>query len=169
MARGKRPLFGTSYIVLVIIEYLWFFASWLLLVDATNHWEVLFGVVAAGLAVIGLELVRRHHLAKFRPRLRWLLEGLRLPYYIIQGCAVIFWVLLKYPFSGEKSILKSVPFMSGGSDARSCARRALAIAYGTMPPNFVVLSVDLDKQVMLIHQVQPSGVPLMIQNLGAKA
>jgi hypothetical protein len=62
-----------------------------------------------------------------------------------------------------------MPFDAGGSDAASAARRALAIAYNTMPPNFVVLSIDLAKRVMVVHQIEPSPMPLMTQNLGAKA
>ena len=60
-------------------------------------------------------------------------------------------------------------FDPGGSDPESAARRALAIAYTTIPPNFVVLGIDLDKRVMLVHQVSESETPTMTRNLGAKS
>jgi multisubunit Na+/H+ antiporter MnhE subunit len=152
-----------------LVEWLVFFWLWVLFENQTNFYELLFGAGAAVLAAVGTEIIRIHHLASFRPRLIWIVQGWRLPWYIVQGCWVISWTLLKQPFHSEKSVLRSVPFDPGGSDAHSAARRALAITYTTLPPNFVVLSIDLEKKVMVVHQVQKSPTPIMTKNLGAKA
>jgi hypothetical protein len=62
-----------------------------------------------------------------------------------------------------------VPFDSGGDDPESAARRALAIMYTTIPPNFVVVGIDRKKNLMLVHQVSPTPTPLIAKRLGAKA
>ncbi|HKW75964.1 MAG TPA: hypothetical protein VJN64_10615 [Terriglobales bacterium] len=121
-----------------------------------------FGATAA-------EVVRAHPFADFRPHLSWVLQAWREPWYIVQGCSVVLWVFLKHFVQPEQSVLREVVFDSGGSDPQSAARRALAITYTTMPPNFVVLSIDLDKNVMLVHQVSQSATPQMTRNLGAKS
>jgi hypothetical protein len=122
----------------------------------------LFGATAA-------EVVREQPFAEFRPRLSWALQVWREPWYILQGCSVVLWVFLKHFVRPEQSVLREVVFDSGGSDAESAARRALAITYTTLPPNFVVLSIDLDKNAMLVHQVSESATPQMTRNLGAKS
>jgi hypothetical protein len=122
----------------------------------------LFGATAA-------EVVREQPFAEFRPRLSWALQVWREPWYILQGCSVVLWVFLKHFVRPEQSVLREVVFDSGGSDAESAARRALAITYTTLPPNFVVLSIDLDKNAMLVHQVSESATPQMTRNLGGKS
>jgi hypothetical protein len=87
----------------------------------------------------------------------------------VQGCSVVLWVFLKHFVKPEQSVLREVVFDSGGSDPHSAARRALAITYTTLPPNFVVLSIDLEKNAMLVHQVSESSTPQMTRNLGAKS
>ncbi|MBV8205687.1 MAG: hypothetical protein JO041_02760, partial [Acidobacteria bacterium] len=62
---------------------------------------------------------------------------------------------------------KALRFDAGQDDDESEARRALAITYFTMPPNFVVLGIDRKRQLMLIHQVEPTGVPIIAKRLGA--
>jgi multisubunit Na+/H+ antiporter MnhE subunit len=153
--------------ILFFLEFAAFFGLWLLFENQTNYYELLIGTGAALFGAIGTEIARRHHMARFRPRLRWVLEAWRLPWYVLEGCAVIIWVLIKHPFASEKSVLRSLPFDSGDDGAASAARRALAIAYTTTPPNFVVLSIDLVKRLMVVHQVRKSPTPTMTRNLGA--
>lgn len=152
-----------------LAEWILFFLLWLLFVNTTDFYELLIGAGSALLAAIATEVVRACPFARFKPSLYWIIQAWRLPWYIIEGCAVIFWVLLKHFFKSETSVLRSIPFDAGDSSAASSARRALAITYTTMPPNFVVLSIDLLRNRMIVHQVQPSDVPKMTQNLGAKA
>ena len=152
-----------------LVEWALFFLLWLLFENQTNFYELLFGAGSALLATIGTELIRRQPFASFHPRVFWIAQAWRLPRYVLQDTVVIFWALVKRFFVAGKSILRSVPFEAGDSGATSAARRALAIAYTSMSPNCVVLSIDLAKRVMVVHQVEPSPVPRMTQNLGAKA
>jgi hypothetical protein len=158
-----------SRVVFWLVYWASSFCLWLLFVNTTRPHELWVGAIAGVLGATGAETVRAEPFAAFRPRLFWLIQAWREPWYVLEGCAVILWSLLKQLFKPEKSVLREVVFDSGGSDPQSAARRALAITYTTLPPNFVVLSIDLQKNVMVVHQVSESETPLMTRNLGAKS
>ena len=145
------------------------FCLWLLFVNTTKIHELWMGAIASIFCATAAETVRHQPFAGFRPRLWWLIQAWREPWYIVEGCAAILWAFFKHFFHPEPSILREVVFDAGGSDPRSAARRALAITYTTIPPNFVVLSIDLDKNIMLVHQVSKTETPTMTCNLGAKS
>lgn len=145
------------------------FCLWLLFVNTTHQHELWVGAIASIIAATLTEIVRAQPFASFRPRLSWLLQAWREPWYIVEGCAVIFWTLFKRLSRPETSVLREVVFDAGGSESASAARRALAITYSTIPPNFIVFGIDLDKNVMLVHQMSESGTPAMTRNLGAKS
>lgn len=159
---GERIFFWFAYWV---VSY----CLWLLFVNTTMIHELWMAAMASVLTATAAELVRSHKFASFRPRLWWLIQAWREPWYILEGCASILWAFLKHFFKPEPSVLRQVVFDAGGSDPQSAARRALAITYTTMPPNFVVLGIDLDKNVMVVHQVTETETPTMTSNLGAKS
>jgi hypothetical protein len=145
------------------------FCLWLLFVNTTRMHELWLAAAASVVAASGAEVVRAQPFADFRPRLVWLIQAWREPWYILEGCATIFWVFFKHFFRPEPSVLREVVYDPGGSDRESAARRALAITYTTVPPNFVVLGIDFDKRVMLVHQVSETETPAMTRNLGAES
>lgn len=145
------------------------FCLWLLFVDTTREHELWLAAAASVVAASGAEVVRAQPFADFRPRLVWLLQAWREPWYILEGCTTIFWVFLKHFIHPEPSVLREVVYDPGGSEPADAARRALAITYTTVPPNFVVLGIDFDKRVMLVHQVIESETPTMTRNLGARS
>lgn len=145
------------------------FCLYLLFVNTTHKHELWVGAIASVITATLTEIVRAQPFASFRPRLSWVLEAWREPWYIAEGCASIFWTLFKHLFRPEPSVLREVVFDAGGSDPASAARRALAITYSTIPPNFIVLGIDLDKNVMLVHQMSATETPIMTRNLGAKS
>jgi hypothetical protein len=61
-----------------------------------------------------------------------------------------------------------VPFEAGGDDEASAFRRALAIAWTTATPNFVIVGVDRRRGLLVYHQVRKSGIPEMTKKLGAR-
>jgi hypothetical protein len=145
------------------------FCLWLLFVNTTRSHELWLAALASVIAATAAQIVRVMPFADFRPQLVWVLQAWREPWYILEGCVTIFWVFIKHFFSPEPSVLREVVFDPGGSDPASAARRTLAVAYTTIPPNFVVLGIDLDKSVMLVHQVSETETPAMTRNLGAKS
>ncbi len=145
------------------------FLLWLVFTDTFDTWELLFGAASSFLTALGGEAARSADVARFRPKLSFILQGWRLPWYIVQGCAQILWVMFKDLVKPEPSVLRSVVYDGGGDDAESAARRTLTVTYTTMPPNFVILDIDRAKRVMIVHQVSESPTPVMTKHLGAKS
>jgi hypothetical protein len=161
--------FVAQHLGFLLLYWIAGFLAWLLFTDTFQYWELLFGAASSLLAAIGAEAARSAVVVKFRPKLSWILEGWRLPWYVVQGCAQILWVMFKDVLKPERSVLRSVEYDGGGDDAGSAARRALTITYTTMPPNFVILDIDAAKRVMIVHQVSESPTPIMTRHLGAKS
>ncbi len=153
-----------------IAEVAILYLFWCLCTDSTSRNEMYVGAAAAVLAAAGAEVVRGLRFARFRPRLAWLLEGWRIPGMVAEGCWALVRVLLARHVLGRntRGELKTVPFEPGGKGARSAARRALAIAFTTLAPNFIVVRIDPKERLMLYHQVLASRVPTLTKQLGAR-
>lgn len=126
------------------------FGLWLLFVDQWQWHEVMVGAVAAALAATGTELVRGTDHPRFLPHWQWLAEAWRLPWKIVHDCGLLVRNLVR----GGDGRLLSIPFEAGGTDARSAARRLLAVFYTTLPPNTVVIGIDRQKNQMLLHVLE---------------
>lgn len=103
--------------------------------------------------------------------LEWFLQIWRFPKYAVTGTWEILTVLARQLFARHPaaSLVYTVPFEACGEDDASSTKRALAVSYTTMTPNFVVIGVDQDRCLMLYHQVKKSDVPEMTRKLGARA
>lgn len=150
------------------LEFLFLLGVWLLFVSQTHRAEIVAGVCAAALGAVADGLVKAKRLAKFRPHLQWVALFSREPWYVLTGSAAILWALARR-MMGKKSDaqFRVVPFRAGGEDRESAARRALAITLTTIPPNFIVVGIDKQQNFMLVHQVSPTGTPLVTKKLGA--
>jgi multisubunit Na+/H+ antiporter MnhE subunit len=152
------------------IEFLFLLGLWMLFVTSTQLAEFTAGLGAAALGAVGDGLVKSKRFAKFRPRLKWLWLFAWEPWYVLTGSAAIFWALARR-LAGKKSEahFRVVPFRADGDDSEAAARRALAITLTTIPPNFIVVGIDKERNFMLVHQVSPTGTPLVTKKLGATA
>jgi multisubunit Na+/H+ antiporter MnhE subunit len=150
------------------IEFLFLLGLWMLFVSQLQLAEFVAGMCAAALGAVGDGLIKSKRFAKFRPRLKWLWLFAWEPWYALTGSAAIFRALARR-LAGKKSKaqFRVVPFRAGGDDSESAARRALAITLTTIPPNFIVVGTDKQRNFMLVHQVSPTGTPLITKKLGA--
>lgn len=151
-----------------IINWAVLLGLWFLYTSTPKVSELLVGAGAAALAATGSAVVQGQGFAQFAPRPKWLLLFLTEPWYVLSGTAAIFWAMLKR-IAGKPSEarFKAFPFDAGGDDHASGARRALAIALTTVPPNFIVVGIDREHNFMLVHQVSPSGAPWVSKQVGA--
>lgn len=156
-------------ILLWFAEFLALLGIWLLFVSNLHISDLLVGVAAAVIATTADEIVKGQDFARFRPRMKWLLMVFWEPWYVLTGTASIWWAVVR-KLAGKKSkaLFKAIEFDSGGDDSESAARRALAIVLTTIPPNFVVIDIDRERDLMLIHQVSPTPTPLVTKKLGAQ-
>lgn len=129
------------------------FVFWLLFVDSLASHELAVGAAACVLAATATEAVRGTQHPRFLPHLRWLLASWRLPGQILRDCVL----LVRNLFDHRRGRFESIPFDAGGADARSVARRALAIFYTTLPPNTIVIGIDRRRNSMLLHRLERSS------------
>ncbi len=114
-------------------------------------------------------MLRKQSFARFAPRVRWLLQVWRLPGDILYDTYIICAALLKR-LGGRRSFSRTlaVSFKAGGADEQAAARRALAVGLTTISPNTIVITIDEQKDLMLIHQMKASGASALMKELGAE-
>jgi multisubunit Na+/H+ antiporter MnhE subunit len=133
-------------------------AFYLLLIDTTDLPELIVGGVAAALAATGSELARQQRVVGESLRLRWLgrlyRPLLRVPLDVAQlSAAAVRQLLHPRARVGE---FRTVKFICSGDERRDDGRAALAIAAGSFAPNTMVVGIDHERNVMLVHQLRAS-------------
>jgi len=138
------------------------YCLWLLLVFTLDLAELITGAVCAAIVTVALAAVQREEHVHFRIRASWLLPLLRLPWRTVADSAIVFAALARRLAGGPvpRGSLRAVRFEAGGErDARASSRRALAGWLGSFAPNGFVVGIDLDEDVMLVHELVRSGSP----------
>lgn len=135
-------------------------AFYLLLIDFTGLPELYAGTGATTMAAIGFALAHRQGLRAPAVRLRWLARGGRAVRHLPTD---VFWVSVLAVVqavspSRSRGVLRAVPFAYGDdADPRDAGRRALAEALGSLTPNTIVIGVDHERDLILVHQLRRSG------------
>lgn len=144
--------------------------GWIGFVGSLHAHEMIVGAVVVVLCAAFCRLVFRSEKLPFDVRLRDVIQCWRIPWYILSGCTEIT-LLLGKDLAGKPadSLYRVCGFRSGSRDPIAVERTALAIAYTTTAPNFIVLGIDPHQNHMLFHQIQRSDIPKMTQALGAQA
>ncbi len=166
MKRAKQLLvpIGSSLLV--------FYGLWVVFVGTFAFHELLVGTIAAFLSSLGLLVVTVQYPPRFRPRMSDLTACWRLPWYLISGTGEVLMVAARDSLGGKRaqSLFRVAPFRAGTKqDPHATARRALAVLYTTVAPNFIILGINASDQRLLFHQIERSSVPKMTRQLGAEA
>jgi multisubunit Na+/H+ antiporter MnhE subunit len=157
------PLFWAAHFVVL-------FGAWFLFVGKIGWNELIVGTAGAAVAASAAHIVWAQHVAAFRDNAGWVLQMWRLPKYMITGSWEIFEVLFRQLFGGKpaESLLLAVPYEAVRDDETAAALRALAIAYTTSTPNFIVLGIDRKRGHLVFHQIKRSPILQVTKNLGAR-
>jgi multisubunit Na+/H+ antiporter MnhE subunit len=139
------------------------FGLWMLFVDKAALHEVIAGLGGAVLAATASEVVRGNHHPRFWPHIRWFLELWRVLKDILDGCILLTRCLI----TGCPGILRQTHFEFGGQDRYSAARRALAIAFGSIAPNSIIIGIDQRTGLLLVHLADHAPLPKIARLLGA--
>jgi multisubunit Na+/H+ antiporter MnhE subunit len=152
------------------VTFIALYGLYLLFVSTLTKPELIAGIFCTLIATLAAGVFGTVGVVHFKPTLREILEAWRLPYYAVQGSWELFKALANQLFrkKGADSLLRAVPFEVGDDDAHSAGRRALAVFYTTLTPNFVVLGIAHKQALLLYHQVLPGKVLQMTINLGAR-
>jgi multisubunit Na+/H+ antiporter MnhE subunit len=134
-------------------------ALYLLLIDSTDTVELIVGAIAAALAATAFELAREQGIGPGRGvglhALRRLHRPLvRVPVDVAVVSATALRALVRRPRA--HGVFRAVPFESSSASQPS-VREALAEALGSLAPNTIIVGVDRERDLILAHQLHPSG------------
>jgi multisubunit Na+/H+ antiporter MnhE subunit len=157
-------------ILLSVVEFGFLLLLWTIFVGKFTGQEFAIGVAAAAIAAIADAVVKTEGLAPFRPHARWVWLILWEPWYVLKGTAAVFRELAR-KLLGKRVAARfwAAPYRYGGNDDTAAARRALFIAYMTISPDTIVVGLDKEQQVALIHQLGTQDMPEIGRRLGAEA
>jgi multisubunit Na+/H+ antiporter MnhE subunit len=143
--------------VFVVGSFAGLLAFWLLLTDTVKLPELCTGAVAAGLGAAAMSSVRRQGIVSFRPRVRWLFAPVRVLPRAVADLGVLVSALARRVVLRRdvRGGFKAVRFRHGGTDGEATARRVLTKLTASFTPNTIVLDVDEDQDLILVHQLVP--------------
>jgi hypothetical protein len=130
------------------------FLLYLALVDTRQHPELVLGSVVAAAAASAALGVRSS-----RP-LRGLLDPsvLRVvlraaPGFVTESAMILGFLVARLAGRAPRGRFRTAPFRAGGNGRRDVARRALSEAVGSLGPNTIVIGIDRDRDLILVHQL----------------
>lgn len=151
------------------VEFLFLLLLWMIFVSKASWQELAIGVVAAAAGAIGDAMVKREGLAPFRPQAGWVLLITWEPWYVLKGTVLVFRELARTLTGGQpKGRFQAAPYRYGGQNEAASARRAIMAAYTTISPDTIVVGLDGNKQIALLHQLGSHEVPELARRLGVK-
>jgi hypothetical protein len=147
---------GARVIGLVAVRAIALLGLWIALVDKTERWEVLAGVVSAVIAAWVSVAVQRAAGLRFAVRPRWVLRGIATaPSTVLGDCARVLWAIVtRRPATGR---LRAVPFPAAGREPLDRGRRATALALGSIGPNQYAVTESGEDGVLVVHELVPTG------------
>jgi multisubunit Na+/H+ antiporter MnhE subunit len=128
---------------------------WVILDDSIALDELLAGAGAAALAASLAELVSYQAATRFRMRVEWLVPALSLPGQVVRDTATVFAALWRRLARGEQppSGFREIPARFGDASAEGVTRRVLLVGGRSVAPNTLVLGLDKERDVMVVHQL----------------
>lgn len=139
----------------------WTLALWggwvLLTLSSVSGAELVVGGVCAGLSALGATALHAAGLLSLSPRVGWLRYSGRIAWRMLLDTGVVLAEVVRRLSGREpRGAFDTFAFPTGGHDARAVARRALATAALTLPPNTYVIAFDEPEGRVLVHQLVPA-------------
>jgi multisubunit Na+/H+ antiporter MnhE subunit len=133
---------------------------WVAVDDSIGLAELGAGAAVAALAALLTEVALHQAGLHPRLRLRWLASAYRLPGQVLGDTVVVFRALARQLARGQDppSGFRELPVQAGddssaGQNGTGVTRRVLLVGASSLAPNTVVLGIDTDRDVMVVHQL----------------
>ena len=142
---------------------------YLLLIDTTSLPELIAAVGAAAIAATGFELAREQQTAGgVTARLRWVTTLHRALLKVPKDVALVSFMALRQLARPRRvnGTFRAVPFRCGPEHDIETGRRALAESFGSFAPNTIIVGVDVERELILGHQLRLTGGAEAIDVLG---
>lgn len=132
---------------------------YLLLVDTTSLPEIYTGAAVALLAAAGFLLAREQEQPDPALRARWLPRTWRALGRIAPDVVrvTIELALQIVRPRARRGVLRAVPFAERGQERLDAGRRSVTELAGSLAPNTIVIGVDPESGLLLVHQLRRSG------------
>ena len=137
-------------------------ALWMVLDDNPALPELITGAVAATLGAIAAEIVHAQNLVRVRLEPRALRHAWRPLVRLVPDTARVMVGLFRMLVLRKRSRgrFRAVPFRAGReAGAYDTTRRALAKFGGSFTPNSYVVGIDTERDLLLVHQLEPTSGP----------
>jgi hypothetical protein len=144
-------------------------AEWMLLVSTTQRHEMIVGALSVLASGAFLWHAHRSEPLRLRFAFRDIVALWRVPGDVLSDVWTVTTILVR-DLAGHRagSFYRVCDFVTVKDDPKFAGRRVLATLSATVSPNLIVIGVDGHQSRMLFHQVERSGLPKMLENLGAK-
>jgi len=149
-----RPAGALSAVLLWLAWWVAMFAFYLALVDTRQHPELILGAIVAAAGASAAVAIR-----SARPlRASLALELLRaLPAAIwslvSQSALVLGFLVRRLVGRRQRGRFRTAPFRGGGDEPRDVGRRALTEGLGSLGPNTIVVGIDRERDLIVVHQL----------------
>lgn len=143
-------------------------AFYLLLIDTTSAPEL---YVLAGVALlcgVGFVLAREQGVAEATLRPGWLVRSVRVVVQVPRDILIVCreaLAQLVWP-RPVRGTFRAVAFDACADTPQDTGRRALTEALGSLAPNTIVVGVDAERGLLLVHQLHHRGSPEKLDPLG---
>jgi multisubunit Na+/H+ antiporter MnhE subunit len=128
---------------------------WVAVDDNIGLAELGGGAGAAALAALLTETALHQAGTPITVRVRWLAAAWRLPGQVLGDTVLVFRALGRQLIRGETpdSGFRERPVRAGGDSSADVTRRVLLVGANSLAPNTVVLGIDEERDVMIVHQL----------------
>jgi multisubunit Na+/H+ antiporter MnhE subunit len=125
-------------------------ALWLLVGGVYAVDELVAGIGAGLVAALAAEVLRTRGLLRFDPEWTWVARGaVVLPRIVTEARD------LAAALATRRGAYRAVEFPTGPADVGGAFRRAWIAVVGTLSPKAIVVDVDLERKLVLVHDVRP--------------
>ena len=144
--RGRAPAILALWLGCAAIEAL--------LIGKIDPQETPVGVAIAALAAVGAVSALAVCGDRYAVRPSALLALPKLVWSVVRDTFVVSGALVRVLLGrAPEDRFEEIPFDPGGDDARSAASRALTVASTSAAPNSIVVDVDSERGVLLVHRL----------------
>jgi multisubunit Na+/H+ antiporter MnhE subunit len=141
---------------------------YLLLIDTTLLPEAYLMIGVAIACAVAFELSREQGFTEARIRPWWLLGGWRVLLKVFVDIALLCREALAQLLAPRQARggFRAVAFRASKDTPQDAGRRALTEWLGSLAPNTIVVGVDAERELLLVHQLHRQGAPDQIDPLG---
>jgi hypothetical protein len=141
---------------------------YLLLIDVTLLPEVYVLIGVAIACAVTFYLAQEQGFTEARIRPLWLLRGWRVVVKVFLDIGLLcrealLQLVRPRPARGD---FRAVPFSAADDTPQDAGRRALTEWLGSVAPNTIVVGVDPERELLLVHQLHRQGDPDQVDPLG---